>query len=367
MKKVALVYDYLVQYGGAEKVLAELCLMFPDAPIYTLVYDEELTGRVFAGRVIHTSFLQKIPKSASLYRFFAFLMPLMVERFDLSNYDLVISGSASFGKGVMTREHTKHICYCHTPTRFLWGDYRSIIGSSVYPKWISWVVPLFLPYLRVWDRQSVNRVDYFLCNSENTKNRIKRYYDRDAVVVYPPVNVDRFEVGEKKDYFLVVGRMLPYKRFDIAVRACSKMGLPLIVVGDGVEYKRLRSIAGESVKFVGKVSDERLKELYSGARGFIAQQEEDFGISAVEGLASGVPVISYRAGGALEYIIDGENGVFFGEQSVESLEGALNRFESMEFDYVKIKSSADRFSRHNFHKRIFEYVDKFGIDREDIL
>ncbi len=356
MKKVALVHDYLTQYGGAERVLAELCLMFPNAPIYTLFYDEKKTGRVFSDRVIYTSFLQKIPKIVYIYRFITFLMPISIEQFDLSNYDIVVSSSASFGKGVITREYTDHICYCHTPTRFLWGNYKNIMGTSLYPRFISWIVPIFLPYLRIWDNQRTKNIDYFICNSENIKNKIKRYYNRDSEVVYPPVNTNKFKIGIKKNYFLIVGRMLPYKKFDIAIDACNQLKIPLMVVGDGPEYKKLKNIAGPTIKFLGKVSDEKLVALYSHTKALIAPQEEDFGISSVESLASGSPVISYKAGGALEYIRDGENGIFFSNQNPDSLKEALLKFDKVNFDSEKIKRTADKFDRQNFHRKFLNIV-----------
>lgn len=361
MKKVALVHDYLTQYGGAERVLSELCLMFPDAPIYTILYDEEKTEKAFADRVIRASFLQKLPYSTSVYRTVAFLMPFLVEQFDLSDYDVVISSSASFGKGVLTRENTKHICYCHTPTRFLWGDYKNIAGKTLYPKFLSWLIPIFLPYLRVWDISRIKNVDHFICNSNNTKNKIKRYYNRDSKVIYPPVNIDNFNISDKKEYFLIVGRMLPYKRFDIAVEACSKLNLPLFVVGEGPEYKKLRKIAGSSVKFLGRVPEEDLPELYSNSKAFVAPQNEDFGISAIESLASGKPVISYKAGGALEYITEEENGIFFEEQNVDSLCEALIRFDKISFDSEKIRDSALRFSKKSFSKNFLNTVEKLMI------
>lgn len=346
--RVALIHDYLTQYGGAERVLEELALLFPNAPIFTLLYDERATGGAFAGRTIYTSFLQKLPGISSWYRLFPVLMPLAIERFDLSAYDIVISSSSSFAKGVLTREDALHICYCHTPTRFAWFDYRKIAGHSLYPRWVSLFVPLFLPYIRLWDRMASARVDVYACNSHYIAEKIKKYYRRTATVIYPPVNTKRFAPEGDGEYFLVVGRLLPYKRFDIAVSACTNLSLPLVVVGSGPELATLKRIAGPTVRFVGNVSDARLADLYAHASALVFPQEEDFGISAIESMASGRPVIAYRAGGAREYVKEGENGIFFEEQTVAGLSNALSRYATTTFDAQRIRQSALAFDRMRF-------------------
>lgn len=354
--RVALVHDYLTQYGGAERVLEELALMFPDAPIITLLYDEQATGGAFAERTIHTSFLQKLPVPRAWYRFFPVLMPIAIERFDLSAYDLVISSSSSFAKGVLTREDALHLCYCHTPTRFAWSDYRKVAGRALYPRWVSLFVPLFLPYIRLWDRMASSRVDVYACNSRYIAEKIKKYYRRTATIVYPPVHTKRFWSSPERDYFLVVGRLLPYKRFDIAVRACTELSLPLVVVGSGPELDALRRIAGPTVQFVGNVSDERLAQWYAKSKALLFPQEEDFGISAIESMASGRPVIAYRAGGAREYIRENENGIFFNEQSVASLQDALVRYDKVPFDSARIQRIASEFDRSRFHAAMRDLI-----------
>jgi len=350
--RIALVHDYLTQYGGAERVLEELALLFPDAPIFTLLYDEAATGGAFADRVIHTSFLQKFPGIHSWYRFFPVLMPLAIERLNLSAYDVVISSSSSFAKGVLTREDALHICYCHTPTRFAWFDYKKIAGHSLYPGFVAPFVPLLLPYIRLWDRMASARVDVYVCNSYTIAEKIKKYYRRTARVIYPPVNTKLFAPEGTGEYFLVVGRLLPYKRFDIAVSACTALGLPLTVVGSGPELATLKRIAGPTVRFVGNVSDARLVSLYAHAHALLFPQEEDFGISAIESMASGRPVIAYRAGGAREYIKEGKNGIFFDEQTSEGLQAALAHFATMTFDPSVIRQSALIFDRVNFRTSI---------------
>ena len=364
MQNIALVHDYLTQYGGAERVLSELCLLFPNAPIYTLLYDEKMTGRAFADRTIYTSSLQKVPRSPFFHRFLALWMPLAIEQFDLSAYDIVVSSSASFGKGILTREYTHHICYCHTPMRSAWMDYKDVIGSSLYPQWLSTFFPLLLPYMRLWDRSSAQRVDTMLCNSYFIQQKIERYYHRNATVVYPPVSTGRFSIGEAKDYFLLVGRMLPYKRFDIAVEACTALKLPLVVVGNGPEYPRLKKMAGDTITFLGRVSDDVLRVMYSQARAFLVPQEEDFGISPIESLASGRPVIAYRAGGALEYVKEGENGLLFGQQNAMSLQEALIRFDRMVFDPETVRKTALRFDRSVFHNEIVRVVRSAALEQK---
>ena len=309
--KVALVHDYLIQYGGAERVLAELCLLFPNAPIYTLLYDKKATGGAFSHTTIHTSFLQKFLRVKSHYRFFPFLMPLAIEQFDFSEYDLVISSSASFAKGIITREHTLHICYCHTPMRFAYAPYQEIAGQSLYPQWLQVFFPLFLPYMRLWDRQSAYRVDKFLCNSSFIQKKISAYYQQEAKVIHPPVHVRRFSLQKPRNYFLVVGRFLPYKRIDLAIDACNDLGVPLYVVGTGgPEYSRLKHRAGPTIQFIQRVSDARLVNLYAQAHALLFPQQEDFGIVAIESMACGRPVIAFKSGGALEYIQDKRTGIF---------------------------------------------------------
>lgn len=356
--RIALVHDYLTQFGGGERVLAILCQMFPEAPVFTLIYDEEKTNGVFKGRKINTSFLQKIPGSKKFFRQLVWLMPLAVEQFNLSKFDLVISVSHSYGKGIITKPETKHISYCLTPTRYLWHD----SGRHLVYKPIS----LFLlTYLRTWDYQAAQRPDYFIADSENVRQRIKKYYNRESEVIYPPLW--RLEAGggrlevKYKNYFLILGRMVPYKRFDIAIEAFSKIPQEkLVIIGDGPERKKLearsKKLGAKNIKFLGKVSDSELAKYYADCKALILSQEEDFGITAVEAMASGRPVIAYRAGGVLETIVEGETGVFFNEQSPESLIKAVNDFEGRRFNPQKIRELALAFSKEKFKKRIADFL-----------
>src|SRR3989344_4636497 len=349
--KIALVHDYLTQFGGGERVLAALCEMFPEAPIFTLIYDEKNTGGIFKSREIHTSFLQKIPGSKKFFRAFIWLMPLAVEQFDLSGFDIVISVSHSFGKGIITKPGTKHICYCLTPTRYLWDN-------SFFP--FKPFSQILLTYLRNWDYQAAQRPDYFIASSNAVKERIKKYYQRDSEVIYPPIETDKFYISqESKDYFLMVGRLVPYKRFDLAIDAFSKLSdEKLFIIGDGPEKKKLeirsKKLVSDNIKFLGFISEKELSKYYANSKALIFPQEEDFGIVALEAMASGRPVIAFHSGGALETVIEKETGSFFNNQTAESLIEAVKDFDENEFHHEKIDRKASRFDKKIFQRRIKE-------------
>lgn len=359
--RIALVHDYLNQFGGAERVLEAFCEIFPDAPIYTLVYDSKKMHGVFSDRKIRTSFLQKIPFVKSHHRIFPFLMPIAIEQFDLSDYDIVLSDTTSFAKGVITRPETLHICYCHTPLRYAWDDSHKYIEEFGLPKIIKRFIPFFMNYIRLWDREAALRVDKFICNSNFVAKRIKKYYSRDAEVIYPPVDVRNFLPSPNKSwgsYFLMAGRLLAYKRFDIAIRAFNKIGKPLKIIGEGPEGKKLKKISNKNIEFLGEISGEKLKNYYQNCLALIFPQEEDFGIVPLEAMACGKPIIAYRGGGALESIQDGETGIFFNEQTVDSLIGAINRFHPEKFDAQTIRAHAMKFDKEKFKKKIKDFVEK---------
>lgn len=356
--RVALVHDYLNQYGGAERVLEAFCELWPQAPIFTLVYDEKRTGRAFAGRRIKTSFLQKVPLVKAHHRPFLMLMPLAIEQFDLSAYDLIISDSASFAKGIITRPGALHICYCHTPTRYVWDDSHKYVEEFNYPRFIKKAIPPFLSYLRVWDEAAAHRPDIYLANSRFVAARIKKYYGRESQVICPPVKTGSFYLsGRSGDYFLMIARFLPYKKVDLAIAAFNELGWPLKIIGDGPDRHRLKKMAGPGVEFVGLVSEKRLPGYFAHCRALIFPQEEDFGISAVEAMAAGRPVIAYRGGGALEIVIDGRTGIFFEDQTKESLIGALQKFSSIDFSPRLIRQHAESFDKELFKKKIRDFVD----------
>ncbi len=355
--RVALVHDYLNQYGGAERVLEAFCEIWPEAPIFTLVYDKHRTGLAFEGRKIRTSFLQRLPLVRAHHRPFLMLMPLGVEQFDLSKYDLVISDSASYAKGVITRPNTLHICYCHTPTRYVWDDSHKYVEEFNYPGVIKKVIPPFLNYLRLWDEAAAARPDLYLANSKFVAARIKKYYNRPAQVIYPPVKTDKFYLADKPDnYFLLLSRFLPYKKVDLAIAAFNQLGWSLKIIGDGPDKNRLKKLAGSNIEFLGLVADSRLPEYYARCQAFIFPQEEDFGIAAVEAMAAGRPVIAYRGGGALEMVVEGETGLFFNEQTVESLVATLKKFRASDFSAGRIRQHALRFDKEVFKNKIKEFI-----------
>lgn len=364
--RIALVHDYLIEYGGAERVLEAFLEIWPKAPIYTLIYDEKLTYGRFRDKKIHTSFLQKLPFTKSRHRFFPMFMPFAVEQFDLSKYDVVLSDSASFAKGIITKPSTVHISYCHTPIRYAWDDSHKYIDEFSYPSLIKKIIPFFMNYIRIWDKEAANRVDHFITNSEFVKKRIRKYYRSDAEVIYPPVDARSFSLPAKnekvsRNYFLMVGRMLPYKRFDIAIDACNRLNLPLKIIGCGPEEKKLKNKAGKTVEFLGAVSDQELKKNLGGAKAFFFPQEEDFGITAVEAMACGTPVIAFKAGGALETVRDGVSGLFFEDQNVDSLVAALKKFEGLKFNPELVREEAMKFDKEIFKKKIKQVVEnKYG-------
>lgn len=356
--RVALVHDYLNQYGGAERVLEAFCEIWPDAPIFTLIYDQARTGRAFAGRKIKTSFLQKVPFIKAHHRPFLMLMPLAVEQFDLSKYDLVVSDSASFAKGVITRPKTLHLCYCHTPTRYVWDDSHKYIEEFNYPTFVKRLIPPFLNYLRLWDEAASARPDKYLSNSRFVASRIKKYYHQEAEVIYPPVKTNDFYISYPENYFLIAARFLPYKKIDLAINAFNRLGWPLKIIGDGPDRKRLARMAKANIEFVGLVSEWQLRDYYARCRAFVFPQEEDFGIAAVEAMAAGRPVVAYRGGGALEIIKEGVTGVFFDKQNIESLICALRSFEPNKFDPEIIRYHALQYDKEIFKNKIREVVSQ---------
>ena len=366
--RVALIHDHLNQYGGGERVLSVFCEMFPRAHIFTLVYDDYLTGKSFKDRKIHVSFVQKIPLAKNNHRLLPMIMPLAVEQFDLSDFDLVISNSASFAKGVITKPHIPHISYCMTPTRFLWDDshrylqeFRSAKSShfSKYPNAdiVSLAISPFLNYLRIWDQQASQRVDQFVAISNFINRRIHKYYKRDSLIIYPPVDTKKFKISQEvKDYYLMVGRLVPYKRFDLAIKVFNELGWPLKIIGDGPQKKYLQKISKNNIEFLGLISDHKLPHYYCQAKALIFPQEEDFGMVVVESMASGRPVVAFRGGGSLETMREGETGIFFDEQKEESLKKSLENFNPFDFDPEKIKARATLFDKEIFKEKFLSIL-----------
>lgn len=356
--KVALVHDYLIQDGGAERTLLTLHELFPDAPIFTLFYDPDRSHAGFKPLDIRPSSLNRLPGAPRHYQWYLAFMPLAIEHMDFSAFDLVISSSSTFAKGVIVPPETKHLCYCHTPTRFLWQERHGYVNELPQPSFIKKLLPPFLHWLRQWDEQAAGRPDVLLTNSKTSQGRIRRYYRRDATVIYPPIDVDRIPLSSHPGtYWLAGGRLVAYKRFDLILETFKKLDLPLKVFGDGPEMKKLRRIAGPKTEFLGIIDDAVKADLYAHAIGFLYPHIEDFGLTAVEAMAAGKPVLAYAKGGATETVIDGVTGQLLNEQSPEALAEAVRHFDPARFDPAKIRAHAETFSKQRFLREIKAFVD----------
>jgi len=363
-KKIALVHDFLVQRGGAERVLKVLSDMYPEAPIYTLLYDQEKMRGMLAGKDIHPSYLQKFPRF--LRKRYQWLLPFFMvvpETFDFRDFDLVISSSGAWAKGIVTKLDTVHIAYLHSPMRFAW-DYNERYVKETKHKRLNFLTRIFFNYVRVWDRLAADRPDFMIANSKYTQRRIEKYYRREAQVIYPPVvaltpTLSQGEREQNGEYFLVVSRLSPYKKVDIVVEAFNKLDLPLVVIGEGQQEKHLKKIANDNIKVLGWQSDETITEYYANARAFIFPAEDDFGMTAVEAMVHGVPVIAFGKGGALEIVKEGVTGELFAAQTPEVLADGIRRFMLKEKTYDKdaIRKSAQEFSREKFEKQMREYIE----------
>lgn len=357
---IALVHDHLAQDGGAEKVLRAFCEIWPTAPVYVVVHDPENANIFFRKKDIRTSFIQRLPFGVKKYQWYFPLMPAAVEGFDLSAYDVVLSSSSSFAKGVITRPSSVHISYCHTPTRFLWSDTHSYVAELSTNRIVKKILPLFLSHSRMWDRIASERPNVMIANSQTVARRIAKYYHRTAPVVYPPVDLSKFHPvppSQRKDFFLAGGRLVPYKRFDFIIEALNKVGKPLVIFGDGPSRNDLARRARGNVTFVGRMGEQRLAELYATCAAFINPQEEDFGITMLEAMASGRPVIAYRKGGAEEIVRHNETGVLMEYQSWEDIANVVMRFDPDAWDPDRIHAHALTFHHEQFKKKIQELVE----------
>jgi len=369
--KIALVHDFLTQYGGAERVLEVFGEMFPTAPIYTLLYDQEAMRGKFADREIHTSFLQKFPKFLRKRKKWLLpLMPTAPETFNLRDFDLIISSCGVWSKAIITRLDVKHICYMHSPMRFAWEEGEEYLLEQKRSSKTNFFVRLLLNYLRVWDRVATDRPDYLIANSQFTKERIRKYYGRESIVIYPPVNIKsqipnpNFQTNPKSqipinNYFLVVSRLSPYKKIDAVIEAFNKLELPLVIIGEGQQEKYLRSVAKENVKIMGWQSEEKIAEYYSKAKAFIFAGVDDFGMTMVEAMMHGVPVLTLKKGGALEIVEEGKSGEFFASNKPEIIAECVRRFVEKEKSYDEnlIIESAKKFSKERFIREFEEYIN----------
>lgn len=360
-KKLALVHYWLTGMRGGEKVVESICNLFPDIDIYTLVYNKDKISETINKHKIYTSFIQKFPFAKKKYQTYLPFMPVAIEQFNLSDYDIVISSESGIAKGVLTRPETCHFCYCHTPMRYLWNMYFDYLKNENIRFLKRKYIERCFNNLRVWDLATASRVDYFISNSKNVKKRILKYYRRDSDVIYPPVDVESMLFSSKKeDYYLIVSQLVSYKRIDLAVRAFNELKKELIIIGEGSEYKKLKKIAKSNIKFLGWQSDGNLKQYYAGARAFIFPGEEDFGITPVEAQASGTPVIGFGKGGLLETVVEGRTGLFFRRQNHKDLIDAVNYFESnyKKFDNYEVRDNSLKFSKEQFESNLIKYIEE---------
>ena len=350
--RIALVHDYLNQPGGAEKVVEVFTRMFPGAPLYTSTYDADSMPDHWRSVDVHTSYLQRLSPSARLAKVFTPLYPSAFESFDFTGYDLVLSSSTTFAKGIITRPETCHVCYLNNTTRFLWM-YHDYIRHERLPRGVRTVLPWFASSIRVWDYTAAQRVDAFVAGSHNAARRIWKYYRRESDVLHSPIDASSFAPrAEHAGYFLILARLQPYKRIDLAVQACTELDVPLHVVGDGPDRGRLERLAGPTVQFLGRISDAEVAEQLACCRALLWPGEEDFGLAPLEAQASGRPVIALAAGGALETVKAGETGVFFDEPTVPSLVAAIAAF-SDDFDPETLRRHALQFDRTVFVERLY--------------
>lgn len=348
--KVALVHEWLTTLGGSERVVLALSKIFPGAPVFTSVYDRDRLPAEFAGLDVRPSFLQKIPGAVKRHQALLPLMPIAFEQHDLRGYDLVISSHHACAKGVITDANALHLSYVHTPMRYAW-DLTQEYTATLSPLKRVLAAPL-LHYLRGWDVASSWRVDHYMANSKLVAQRIAKHYRRPATVIHPPIRVDDFALGPAEDHYLVVSRLVPYKRIDLAIEAANRTGAKLKIVGDGPLMGELKAIAKPNVEFLGNLSDAEVRAEYSRCKAFLFPGFEDFGLTPLEAMASGKPVIAYGRGGALETVVDGVTGVFFAEQSVDSLVGGMARFEALDFSPEAIRRHAGSYDEAIFADQI---------------
>ena len=377
--RVALVHDWLTGMRGGERVLEALLELFPDAEIFTLIHHPGSVSSLIESRTVHTSFVDALPFAHGPYRYLLPLFPRAVESFDLAGFDLVLSSSHCVAKGARPPPDVPHLCYCHTPMRYVWDQYQAYFGPGRASPPVRAAMAAIAPRLRRWDQASADRVDHFIANSACVGERIHRHYGRNATVVHPPVDVERFAPGpSREDFYLVLGALVPYKRVDLAVEAFGRLGRRLVIAGEGSEQGRLAKVAGPQTSFLGKVTDAEVADLLSRCRAFLLPGEEDFGITAVEAQAAGAPVIAYGKGGALETVVGIEangpanlrsgqdaahngprpTGVFFREPSPQGLVDAVERFESHDFSLEALLASAARFGRERFKREMIAQVGK---------
>ena len=356
MSKIALVHDYFIQMGGAERVAAAMHDSFPSAPMYTTVALPHRLPKELRGADIRTSAMQHLPGMEQRFRQYFMLYPFAVERFDLSAYDLIFSSSSGYAKGVRRRSNAIHVCYCHTPMRWVWR-YEDYVARESFGRVTRSLLPLSLWGLRKWDLRAAQQPNYYIANSRQVALRIKQYYGRESIVIPPPIEVDRFQMSTQlDDYYLVLSRLIPYKRIDLAIEACNRLGRRLVIIGDGPDRERLEKLAGPKIEFLGRQPDSQVNLYASRCRALLFTGEEDFGMVPLEVNAAGRPVIAYRGGGAMETVIEGLTGVFFNTPTAASLIGAIEDFESRSWSQNALRRHAEKFDRSVFAFRVLQFL-----------
>lgn len=360
---LAIIHDWLNGMRGGEKCLEALLEIFPKTPVFTLIYDRRKMSQKINESPITTSWIQKLPFSQGKYRYYLPLFPWAVKSFNLSGYQTVVSISHCVAKAALVPRKAVHICYCLTPMRYVWGFQEEYFEKGPY-RWLKYLgLRLILSFLRQWDQRTAQRVDHFIAISRHVAERIKKFYARDAIVIYPPVDVQRFYYQEsepREDYFLIVSALVPYKRVDLAIEVFNETGTPLKIIGAGTEYLKLRQKAKKNIQFMGWQSDEVLRAYYAQAQALIFPGEEDFGIVPLEAMACGTPVIAYGKGGVLETVVHGKTGLFFGQQDPQSLRGVLEEFKRFPYNRASLRAQALRFRTELFQQQFGDFLKEKG-------
>jgi glycosyltransferase involved in cell wall biosynthesis len=358
--KIAVVHDYFTQLGGAEKLVEELMRMLPGAALHATVALPQCVPTGLVGVPITTSWMQKLPGMSQYYRFYFLLYPMALPSLDLSGYDLVLSSSSGYAKGVRTSRDAIHVCYCHTPMRWAWS-FESYSAHEDMGAAKRFLLPHLVRGLRQWDVGASRQPDHFIANSRTVADRIRRAYGRIAEVIHPPIDLGRFHPSpEQEDYYIVLARLVSYKRIDLAVQACTLLGRRLLVIGDGPDRARLMADAGPTISFLGRLSDAEVEHHAARCRALIFPGEEDFGMAPLEVAAAGRPTIAYRGGGAVETIVEGLTGVFFDRENVEDLAAAILRFERVDWSPVTLRRHAENFGIDVFQFRLRAFLAKVG-------
>jgi len=356
LSKIALVHDYFVEFGGAERVVEAIHDSFPSAPLYTTVALPQYVPNRLRAADIRTSVMQHLPSMDRRFRHYFMLYPFAVEKFDLTDYDLIFSSSSGYAKGVHRRRNAIHVCYCHTPMRWVWR-YEDYVSREKFGRGIRTVLPFFLWGLRKWDLRASQQPNYYIANSQLVADRIRKIYGREAHVIPPPIDVNRFHMSnDVQDYYLVLSRLISYKRIDLAIEACKRMNRRLIIIGDGPDRARLEKLADDRIEFLGRQPDQIVNYYLARCRALLFPGEEDFGMAPLEANAAGRPVIAYNAGGARETVVDGKTGLFFDHPNSMALSSAIERFESMVWSQILLRRHAEKFDNNVFAFRVLQFL-----------